>query len=66
MKTVKGVKHLLGQRANKKKEKEHKLGKEAKKLEKKWHDEIFGEFGGFAGSNGGPLDGFLKIIHMLV
>lgn len=62
------MKHFLGKRASKRKEKEHehKIEKEAKKLEKKWHEDIFGDFRGFAGTKGGPLDGILKIIHMLV
>ncbi|KAF7936948.1 hypothetical protein BELL_0098g00100 [Botrytis elliptica] len=68
VKTVKGVKHFLGNRASKRKEKkhEHKLEKEAKKLEKKWHEDIFGDFKGFAGTTGGPLNGILKIVHLLV
>ncbi|ATZ57665.1 hypothetical protein BCIN_15g02160 [Botrytis cinerea B05.10] len=68
VKTVKGVKHFLGNRASKRKEKkhEHKLEKEAKKLEKKWHEDIFGDFKGFAGTKGGPLNGILKIVHLLV
>jgi len=68
VKTVKGVKHLLtGKGAG---GKEGKLGKdmrgEAKKMEKKWHEEIFQDFKGFGGSKAGPLDGLLKIVHMLV
>ncbi|KAF7924429.1 uncharacterized protein EAE98_007480 [Botrytis deweyae] len=68
VKTVKGVKHFLGNRASKRNEKkhEHKLEKEAKKLEKKWHEDIFGDFKGFAGTTGGPLNGILKIVHLLV
>ncbi|ESZ92000.1 hypothetical protein SBOR_7615 [Sclerotinia borealis F-4128] len=71
VKTVRGVKRFLGTRASKNKERKrkHKLGglrNDAKKMEKKWHEEVFGDFKGFAGSKGGPLDGFLKIMHMLV
>jgi len=68
VRTVKGIKHLLtGKEAG---GKEGKLGKdmrvEAKKMEKKWHEEVFQDFKGFGGSKAGPLDGLLKIVHMLV
>ncbi|QSZ32698.1 hypothetical protein DSL72_002277 [Monilinia vaccinii-corymbosi] len=35
------------------------------RAEQKWHEEIFSEFQGFAGSKGGPLDGFLMMLYML-
>lgn len=72
VKTVKGVRAFLGHGGSKKKGtggkdgKGEGVGSPTAKVEKKWHEEIFGDFKGFAGSKGGSLDGFLMIVHMLV
>ncbi|KAF7859766.1 hypothetical protein EAF04_008845 [Stromatinia cepivora] len=69
VKTVKGVKRFLGHGADKMKEKKLKLGKglqDAKKVQRKWVEDIFGDFKGFAGSQGGPLNGILRIFHMML
>ncbi|PQE33680.1 hypothetical protein CJF32_00010853 [Rutstroemia sp. NJR-2017a WRK4] len=79
-KTIKGVKHLFdhliknkwkkkGERLQLRDEWKEELkegSKKAKKAVRKWHEDIFGDFKGFAGSNGGPLDGVLKIIQMMM
>ncbi|KAM3084319.1 hypothetical protein ACMFMG_001577 [Clarireedia jacksonii] len=40
--------------------------RKAKSAVRRWYEEIFGDFEGFAGTNGGPLDGILRIIHMMM
>jgi len=79
-KTIKGVKHLFdhliqnkwkrkGERLQLRDEWKEELkegSKKAKTAVRKWHEDIFGDFKGFAGSKGGPFDGILKIVHMMM
>ncbi|APA13549.1 hypothetical protein sscle_11g083190 [Sclerotinia sclerotiorum 1980 UF-70] len=69
VKTVKGVKYFLGRGADKVKEKKNKLGKgiqDARKAQRKWVEDVLGDFRGFAGAKGGPFNGILRIVHMLL